>query len=123
LPLLFNLEPHEFEQAAQNLAPEQIAARVTKLHAELEAGSPRAEFELDFDPLGLIVPALKPLAGSFSLEQTQPLTSADGTLRVVLAITKQEDLGAHACQALMRQVEDFKTRVLTSWSGAKPEIL
>ena len=123
LPLLLNLEPAEFAEIAEKLAPAQIDARLTRLRAELEAGSPRAEFELGFDPLGVIVPALKPLAGSFAMEQTHPLTSPDGTLRVVLVITNQHDLGAHACQALMRQVEDFKTRVLASWNGEKPEIL
>lgn len=123
LPMLLNLEAAEFEQALQNLTPENLAARIKKLRAELEAGSPRAEFQLDFDPLGLISPALKPLGSSFSIEQTRPLASPDGTLRVVLAKTNQTDLGARACQATMQQVEEFKRRVLAGWSGPAPRIL
>ena len=123
LPMLLNLDDADFDRVIKAAEPEQIVARLKKLRAELAAGSPKAEFELDFDPLGLVAPALKPLAGSFSVEQTRPLSSADGTLRIVLAKTSQTDLGAHACQATMRQVEDFKQRVLASWSGPAPQIL
>jgi predicted RND superfamily exporter protein len=123
LPMLLNLDSAEFERTLQNLAPERIAARLKKLRAALEAGSPKAEFELDFDPLGLVAPALKPLGSSFSVEQTRPLASPDGTLRIVLARTNQADLGAHACQETMRQVEEFKRRILASWKGPAPQIL
>ena len=122
-PLLLNLESAAFEDAITALAPAAIDARLTKLHAELEAGSPKAEFQLDFDPLGLAAPALKPLSGSFSVEQTRPLASPDGTLRVVLAVTNQPDLGAHTCQDVMRKVEAFKARVLAAWDGPRPQIL
>ncbi|MDQ3623503.1 MAG: MMPL family transporter [Verrucomicrobiota bacterium] len=123
VPLLLNLEPAAFDQALQALEPARMEARLSKLRRELEAGSPRAEFELGFDPLGLVGPALQPLAGSFSLEQTRPLASRDGTLRLVLALTNQTDLGARACQEMMRRVEELKQRVITSWSGPAPEIL
>jgi len=123
LPLLLNLDGADFDRTMEALGPEQIAARLKKLRAALEAGSPRAEFELGFDPLGLIAPALKPLGASFSIEQTRPLASPDGTLRIVLAKTSQPDLGAHACQETMRQWEDFRQRVLASWSGPAPQIL
>ncbi|TCO95636.1 putative RND superfamily exporter protein [Chthoniobacter flavus] len=123
LPLLLNLDTPDFDQALHAVAPDEIAARLKKLHGELEAGSPKAEFQLDFDPLGLVAPALKPLGSSFSIEQTRPLASPDGTLRIVLAKTKQTDLGAKTCQEIMDKVEDFKKRVLADWSGPAPKIL
>ncbi len=123
LPMLLNLDDADFEATLQALGPEQIAARLKKLRAALEAGSPRAEFELDFDPLGIVSPALKPLGSSFSPEQTRPLASPDGTLRIVLARTNQPDLGAHACQETMRQWEDFQKRALAGWEGKTPRIL
>jgi predicted RND superfamily exporter protein len=123
LPLLLNLDSKDFDEALRAVAPEAIAERLKRLHAELEAGSPKAEFQLDFDPLGLVAPALKPLSGSFSIEQTRPLASPDGTLRIVLAKTKQTDLGAKTCQEIMKQVEDFKRRVVADWNGPAPQIL
>ena len=123
LPMLLNLDDAGFDRVIRAAAPEQIAARLKKLRAALAAGSPKAEFELDFDPLGLVTPALQPLAGSFSIEQTRPLASADGTLRIVLAKTSQTDLGAQACQATMDQAQDFQRRVLAAWSGPAPQIL
>ncbi len=123
VPLLLNLEAAAFADTLALLAPERIDARLKKLRAELEAGSPKAEFQLDFDPLGLVGPALQPLSGSFSLEQTRPLAAPDGTLRVILAVTDQSGLGARTCQAMMRQVEAFDARVLADWPGAKPHIL
>lgn len=122
-PLLLNLEPAAFTSAIEALEPAAIDARVSRLRAAIESGSPKAEVDLQFDPLGLVAPALKPLAGSFSIEQTRPLSSPDGTLRLILALTRQDDLGARACQETMRQVDDFRQRVLASWPGAKPQIL
>jgi uncharacterized protein len=122
VPLLLNLPAGDLRQAIGAFEPAAIDARITKLRAALESGSPKAEFDLDFDPLGVIGPALKPLAGSFSVEQTRPLASPDGTLRVVLALTRQTDLGARACQETMRRVDDFQQRVLASWDGAKPQV-
>ncbi|MEP6668401.1 MAG: MMPL family transporter [Chthoniobacter sp.] len=123
LPLLLNLDTADFDRAIHVLAPEEIAARLKKLHAELEAGSPTATIQLDSDPLGIIAPVIKSLGGSFSIEQTRPLASPDGTLRIVLAKTNQTDLGAHACQAIMDKMEDFKRRVLADWTGPAPQIL
>jgi len=123
VPMLLNLPSADFDTAMAALQPSAIGTRLAKLHAELEAGSPKAEFQLDFDPLNLVAPALKPLAGSFSLEQTRPLTSPDGTLKIVQAVTKQSDLGAHTCQETMRRVQEFEERVVKGWDGPKPEIL
>jgi predicted exporter len=122
-PLLLNLPPEEFANAIGALDPAAIDARLHKLRSVLESGSPKADFDLQFDPLGIVGPALKPLAGSFSVEQTRPLASPDGKLRVLLALTTQSDLGAHACQATMRSVDAFNTRALAAWPGAKPRVL
>ena len=80
VPLLLNLEPVAFEQTMSILQPEKIRERLHRLHQEIEAGSPRPEFELGFDPLGIIGPALKPFAEASAIEQDQPLTSPDRTL-------------------------------------------
>jgi predicted RND superfamily exporter protein len=123
-PLLLNLDPPEFARATSALEPAAIAARLKKLRESMEADSPKAAMELEIDPLGIVGPALKPLAGSFGDEQTQALASPDGTLRLVMVITNQSDLGAHACQATMRQVDALRKRTLESWHGAsRPEIL
>jgi len=124
-PLMLNLEPAAFAESVKALEPAAIQARLGKLRAELEAGSPKAEFELEYDPLGIVGPALKPLAGSFGNDQARPLSSPDGTLRLVMVVTNQTDLGAHACQAMMRDVEELKQRVLESWTGegSAPEML
>src|SRR4051812_207391 len=73
LPLLLNLDTPDFDQAVHAVDPEAITARLKKLHAELEAGSPTATIQLDSDPLGIIAPVIKSLGGSFSVEQTRPL--------------------------------------------------
>src|SRR5581483_7940415 len=53
----------------------------------------------------------------------RPLASPDGTLRIVLAKTKQADLGARACQEIMEKEKDFERRVLAEWQGPAPRIL
>ena len=123
VPLLLNLDPTDFVQATHALAPDEIAARLKMLHGKLEAGSQTAEMQLDLDPLGLIAPALKPLSGSFSVDQTRPLVSPDGTLHLLFAKTTQADLGARACQDIMRQFQDFQRRALADWTGPAPKIL
>ena len=123
VPLLLNLPPEDFEPALAALDPANLATRFQRLRAELEAGSQKAEFQLEFDPLGLVALALKPLDGSLSVEQMHPLSSPDGTLRLVFAVTNQADLGARACQEMMAKVEALKQRVLATWEGPKPEIL
>src|SRR5438552_2124230 len=64
VPLLLNLEPNAFRETIAVLQPEKIRDRLHRLREQIEAGSPRPEFELSFDPLGLIAPALKPFADS-----------------------------------------------------------
>ena len=86
-PLLLNLEPRVFDETMLILQPEKIRERLHRLRQQIEAGSPRPQFELSFDPLGLIAPALKPFAENTIIEQEQPLTSPDRTMRIFLAVT------------------------------------
>src|SRR5881398_3530641 len=94
VPLLLSLEPNVFNQTMSILQPQNIRDRLHRLRQQIEAGSPRPEFELSFDPLGVISPALKPFAESTAIEQEQPLTSPDRTMRVFLAVTNQPSISA-----------------------------
>src|SRR6184192_4278553 len=123
VPLLLNLEPAAFEQTLSILQPEKIRERLHRSHQEIEAGSPRPEFELAFDPLGIIGPALKPFAEANAIEQEQPLTSPDRTMRVFLAVTNQPSLNAFECQRLMRQVNAFRARAQEGWDGGPLDVL
>jgi len=123
VPLLLNLEPAAFEQTISILGPEKIRDRLHRLHQEIEAGSPRPQFELEFDPLGIIGPALKPFAEANAIEQEQPLTSPDRTMRVFLAVTNQKSLSAFECQRLMRQVNGFRAHANEGWNGGALDIL
>ena len=123
IPLLLNLEPAAFEQTISILQPDKIRERLHRLHQQIEAGSPRPEFELAFDPLGIIGPALKPFAEANAIEQEQPLTSPDRTMRVLLAVTNQPSLNAFECQRLMRQVNIFRARASDGWDGGPLEVL
>ena len=117
IPLLLNLEPRAFEQTMSILQPEKIRERLQRLHQDIEAGSPQAEFQLELDPLGIIGPALKPFAENNAIEQEQPLTSPDRTMRVFLVVTNQRSLSAFECQRLMRQVNAFRAQASDGWSG------
>src|SRR5437667_7877444 len=123
IPLLLNLEPAAFDQTMSILQPERIQERLHRLHQEIEAGSPRPEFELGFDPLGIIAPALKPFAEANAIEQEQPLTSPDRTMRVFLVVTNQPSLRAFESQRLMRQVNAFRARPGDGWDGGPLEVL
>ena len=123
VPLLLNLEPNAFAQTMSILQPEKIRERLHRLHQEIEAGSPRPQFELEFDPLGIIGPALKPFAEANAIEQEQPLTSPDRTMRIFLAVTNQKSLSAFECQRLMRQVNAFRARATEGWDGGRLDVL
>jgi predicted RND superfamily exporter protein len=123
LPLLLNLEPADFDETITVLQPAKIQQRLHRLREEIEAGSPRPEFEMRLDPLGLVAPALKPFATNASIEEEQPLTSADRTTRVILAVTNQRTIGAFDCQRLMRDVNAFRAQAHTGWDGGPLEIL
>src|SRR6266436_8591993 len=123
VPLLLNLEPGAFNETMSILQPQKIRDRLHRLHQQIEAGSPRAEFELSFDPLGLIAPALKPFAESTAIEQDQPLTSPDRTMRIFFAVTNQSSISAFECQRLMRRVNAFRATAHEGWDGGPLEIL
>ncbi len=123
VPLLLNLEPATFDQAISILQPEKIRDRLHRLRQQVEAGSPRPEFELSFDPLGLIAPALKPFAESTIIEQEQPLTSPDRTMRIFLVVTNEASTSAFECQRLMRRVNEFRATAGEEWTGDRLEIL
>lgn len=121
-PLLLNLEPDAFKQAVTLLSAEAIASRLRQMKLELESGSPRVEMQLGVDPLGLLGPAMKPLASIYGVDRGQSLNSPDGTVKVVPVVTRQASLDQPDCKALMAQVERFKLDVVGSWSGTAPAI-
>src|SRR5881275_1317566 len=123
VPLLLNLEPAAFDDTMSILQPDKIRDRLRRLRQQVEAGSPRPEFELSFDPLGLIAPALKPFAESTVIEQEQPLTSPDRTMRNFLVVTNQTTVSAFECQRLMRPVNEFRATAIQGWEGAPLQIL
>src|SRR5437762_7683964 len=120
VPLLLNLEPNAFRETISVLQPEKVRERLGRLRQQVEAGSPRPEFELSFDPLGLIGPALKPFAQSTAIESRQlsELTSADRTMRIFLVVTNQTSISAFECQHLMRRVNEFRKTVAGGWDGS-----
>jgi predicted RND superfamily exporter protein len=120
VPLLLNLEPNAFDEAISILEPDKILDRLHRLRQQIEAGSPRPQFELSFDPLGLIAPALKPFAQSTVIEQEQPLTSPDRTMRIFLVVTNQTSISAFECQRLMRRVNEFRKTAAEGWDGSWP---
>src|SRR5205814_1975487 len=123
LPLLLNLEPEDFDRAVSLLQPQKIQERLAQLRREIESGSPRPEIELTLDPLGLIMPSLKPFAGNAAMETDQPLTSSDSTMRVFPTVTNQPTISAFDCQKLMKQVNAFRATALEGWDGGKLEVL
>ena len=120
VPLVLNLEPSAFDEAMSILQPDKIRDRLHRLRQQIEAGSPRPQFELSFDPLGLIAPALKPFAQNTAIEQQQPLTSPDRTMRIFLVVTNQTSISAFECQRLMRRVNEFRKTATDGWEGHYP---
>ena len=120
VPLLLNLEPSAFDEAMSILQPDKIRDRLHRLRQQIQAGAPRPQFELSFDPLGLIAPALKPFAQSTAIEQEQPLTSPDRTMRIFLVVTNQTSISAFECQRLMRRVNEFRKTAGEGWDSSRP---
>lgn len=123
VPLLLNLEPTAFAETITLLQPAKIRERLHRLHEEIDAGSPRPQIELSLDPLGVIGPALKPFSSSAAIEEDQPLTSTDRTMRVFLTVTNQVSIGAFDCQKLMREVKAFQRDAHAGWDGGPLQIL
>ncbi len=122
VPLLLNLPADQFAEAVNDLSPEAIQVRTARLAAQMTAGSPRARFELENDPLGLAARAAKPVWETVGISETFNLTSADGTTMIIPVITNQSDLSAEACRATMRQVRQFITKLKTELDRNHSEI-
>src|SRR5262249_35852605 len=105
------------------LRPEKMRQRLDRLRQEIEAGSPRPQFELEFDPLGLIGPALKPFAENNPVEEEQPLASADRMMRGFLVVTNQRSISAFECQGLMGEVNTFRAHARDGWTGGRLDVL
>lgn len=106
-PLLLNLSPEEFSATLEGLSPEKIKTRIDRLVAQASAGSPKARFELENDPLGLMAHASRPVAETISISDAFSLISTDGTTVIVPVITNQADNSKEACEATMTQVKSF----------------
>jgi predicted exporter len=118
LPLMLNQPDADFAKLLATLQPDAITARIGRLRAKLESGIGVSEAELEYDPLGIVFPALK------NLRTTNFSTATDPRFRTILVHCDQPDLNEPACNATMRKFEDFKVRVLAGWKGGPPpEIL
>jgi uncharacterized protein len=122
VPLLLNLPADQFAAALGDLSPQAIRNRIARLAAQTAAGSPRARFELENDPLGLAARAARPVWETVAVSETFTLTSADGTTIIVPVITNQSDLSAEACQRTMREVRQFVEAVRKELGPSGPEI-
>ena len=122
VPLLLNLPPEQFSAALAALSPEAIRTRIGRLAAQTAAGSPKARFELENDPLGLAALAARPVWETVAISETFNLTSADATAMIVPVITNQADLSADACRATMREVRRFIEGVKSELGPGGPEI-
>ncbi len=118
LPLMLNQSDEDFAKLLATLQPDAITARLGKLRAKLESGVGLSQAELEYDPLGIVFPALK------SLRSANLATGSDPRFRSVFVHCDQPDLNEAACNAVMRKFEDFKVRALAEWKdGPAPEIL
>ena len=122
VPLLLNLDPPAFAGAMQLLQPARIAARLHELQAKMGSMSLTNDMKLDYDALGLVQEAMRPMAESFYSETSQAFVSEDGSMHMVFVETNQTGIGPHECQALMRNVDAFESRFLTT-CPVKPVIL
>ena len=123
VPLLLNLPPEQFADAINDLSPEATQERIGRLATQMAAGSPRARFELENDPLGLAAHAAKPVWETVAISETFDLTSADGTTMIIPVITNQSELSAEACRATMRQVRQFIAEIKEELGLNGPEIV
>lgn len=121
LPLLLNLPETDFSEAIKALNPARITERLHALRQKMETPSV-AEMKLNFDAMGLVQEALKPLAGSMTSQSSQSFLSPDGTMHLVFVETNQDGIGPHECQSLMRRVEAFEKQFLAGYHPA-PVIL
>lgn len=118
--LLLNLPPEKFQPALAGLNETALTARLQRLVGQVQSGSPRAEFELSNDPLGLLGPALAPLSETVSLDTDFALESPDGTTRLLPVIVRPELPDETACVALMAQVRTFIAEARAAFGADAP---
>lgn len=121
-PLLLNLPPAAFREALESLAPDSLRARLSRLAAQAAAGSPRARFELQSDPLGLAARAARPVAETASISDTFELISPDRSALLVPVITRQSDDSSESCRATMADVHAFLDRIRAGLGPDAPAI-
>ncbi len=122
VPLLLNLPEEQFRQTLGNFQPPAIKERIARLAAQMEAGSPRARFELENDPFGVAAVAARPVWETISLSEAFDLVTPDNTAVIVPAITNQEDLSAQACEEMMGKVRAFIAEARQKLGPGGPEI-
>ena len=120
--LLLNLPPEEFKDAMAQLEPGTIDERLTHIRDTISGDSIRTQMEATLDPLGLFARAMKPFSSSSSMDQGSALASQDGLFQIALMITSQPGLDARSCQTVMEQVNQFRDRMLSEWTGYKPKV-
>src|SRR5580692_4842889 len=123
VPVLWlNLPPEEFKDAMAQLEPGTIDERLTHIRDTISGDSIRTQMEATLDPLGLFARAMKPFSSSSSMDQGSALASEDGLFQIALIITSQPGLDARSCQTVMEQVNHFRDRILSEWTGYKPKV-
>jgi uncharacterized protein len=120
--LLLNLPADEFNDAMGQLEPGIIDERLTHIRDTISGDSIKTQMEATLDPLGLFARAMKPFGSSSSMDQGSALTSQDGLFEIALVITNQPGLDARSCQAVMVEVNQFRDRMLSEWTGYKPKV-
>jgi predicted exporter len=122
IPLVFDRPEAEARDLLRALEPKRIEDRLSRLKGEMAAGSQKAAIELEFDPLGLLIPAMNARGGARGLdfEKIRPLAADDGTMRLLMVRTTQEDLGPVACQQLLDRIFAFRNRISTEWNETHP---
>lgn len=120
--LLLNLPPEQFKEAMAQLEPGAIDERLTRIRDTISGDSIRTQMEATLDPLGLFARAMRPFSSSSSMDQGSALASEDHLFQIALIITSQPGLDARSCQAVMKQVNQFRDRMLSEWAGYKPKV-
>jgi predicted RND superfamily exporter protein len=121
--LLLNLPEDQFKDALGLLEPAKIEQRLTQIRDTInEDFSIRTQMEATMDPLGLFARAMRPFASNSSLTQSASLASEDNLYQLGLAVVQQSDTSPRACQAMMRQIDDFQQQMVKEWKGYLPKI-
>ncbi len=118
LPLMLNQA--DISPLIAALQPSAVTERFGRLRAKVEAGIGVSQAELEYDPLGIVFPALK------SVRPGRNAPPEDARFRLVMAHCRQPDLGEPACNETMRSFADFKKRTVAAWpasNGPQPKIL